>query len=222
MTSPARVEHPVDTLTSRAIPVLFMIGSACFAVASVPALAEVVPAATIGVTYFVGSLFFTSAAFLVAVTTWRGTSSPDGVLQGVDWAAAIIQLGGTVWFNVNTFHAMQDNIGAHEENLRVWTPDFIGSVCFLVSSYLSIVSACHGPWCYRREDRDWRVAALNLLGSVFFMAAALAAFTVPATDDLLDASLANSGTLLGAVCFFWGARLLMKPTSRPQEVRGGG
>ena len=43
------------------------------------------------------------------------------------------------------------------------------------------------------------------------MLAAVAAFTRPATDDLLDASLANSGTMLGALCFLWGARLLLRP-----------
>lgn len=50
---------------------------------------------------------------------------------------------------------------------------------------------------------------MNLGGSLFFMLAAIAALTLPSTDDLLDASLVNSGTLLGAACFFWGARLML-------------
>ena len=45
----------------------FMIGSACFAVASIPALAEVVPSYVIGLTYFTGSIFFTLAAGIVTV-----------------------------------------------------------------------------------------------------------------------------------------------------------
>ncbi len=48
-----------------------------------------------------------------------------------------------------------------------------------------------------------------MVGSIFFMISALAAFVVPDTGDLLDAALANSGTLLGALCFFWAARLLI-------------
>jgi hypothetical protein len=56
---------------------------------------------------------------------------------------------------------------------------------------------------------SWSVAAINLLGSVFFGLAALAAFVRPATGDLLSASIANGGTFLGALCFFWGARLLL-------------
>lgn len=56
---------------------------------------------------------------------------------------------------------------------------------------------------------DLGCLAVNLAGSVFFMLAAIAALTLPSTDDLLDASLVNSGTLLGAACFFWGARLML-------------
>ena len=61
-------------------------------------------------------------------------------------------------------------------------------------------------------DRGWRIAGLNLLGSVFFMAAAIAAFVLPDSDVLLDASLANSGTFLGApLCFLVAARIDITP-----------
>src|SRR5262245_45204669 len=204
---------PVPAST-RWISWLFAIGSACFAVASIPALGKVVSAGAIGVTYFVGSIFFTSAGALVAVTTWPDGGEAHGgrvasAFRSLDWWAAVIQFFGTLWFNANTFDAMQDNISATEENLRVWTPDFLGSICFLVASYLAYLVVCQRPWCWCRDSRDWWVAALNLLGSVFFMLSAIAAFTLPATDDLLDSSLANSGTLLGAVCFLVGARLLL-------------
>ena len=55
------------------------------------------------------------------------------------------------------------------------------------------------------------MAALNLLGSVFFMASAIAAYVLPDTGDLLDASVANSGTFLGAVCFLVAARIEITP-----------
>lgn len=57
--------------STRWIAWLFMIGAALFAAASIPALAEVVPADVIGVAYFVGSIYFTSASLLVLVTTTR-------------------------------------------------------------------------------------------------------------------------------------------------------
>ncbi|MGH9233131.1 MAG: hypothetical protein ACRD0R_07305 [Acidimicrobiales bacterium] len=196
---------------------LFTIGSACFAVASIPMLAAAVPDDVIGTTYFVGALFFTTASVLVAATTWRDiaarerSGSPVRALRkSIDWWAAMIQVAGTLWFNVNTYNAMLDGLTTQEQNLRVWTPDFLGSVCFLVSSYLSWWSFCHRPWCLCRDMRAWQIAAFNLAGSLFFMAAALAAFVLPSTGDALDASLANSATLTGALCFLIGARLLTR------------
>src|SRR5262249_9766747 len=82
-------------------------------------------------------------------------------------------------------------------------------VCFLVASWLAVAEVCHGRWCVRRGDVSWSVAAINLLGSFFFMFAAIAAFVRPATGDLASASVANGGTFLGALCFFWVARLLL-------------
>jgi hypothetical protein len=84
---------------------------------------------------------------------------------------------------------------------------FLGSICFMVSSWLAIVVVCHRIWCVEPHEHDWWIAAINLLGSIFFMASAFAAFVVPTTGNLLDASLANTGTLLGAICFFWAARI---------------
>ena len=42
---------------------LFMIGSACFALGTVPAYASAVGATADAITFFIGSLFFTSASF---------------------------------------------------------------------------------------------------------------------------------------------------------------
>lgn len=188
---------------------LFTIGAACFAVASIPMLAAAVADDVIATTYFVGSVFFTGAAVLVVATTaWHP--------RGPDWWAATVQLAGTVWFNLNTFDALQDGLSTHQENLRVWTPDFLGSICFIVASGVAWWAVCRRPWCVCPGERDWEVAALNLAGSVLFLAAAFAAFVRPATGDPLDASLANSGTLAGALCFLVGARLLLHP------VAGGG
>lgn len=187
--------HPADMAWWTAC--LFMVGSLCFAVASVPGYASLVDPAVVGGTYFVGSIFFTSAAFLQLLQSGRP----------VDWWASLIQLAGTLWFNLNTYDALQTGLDVHQQNLRIFTPDFIGSICFLVSSWMAYAVVCRAPWCVERGRTDWWVAGANLLGSVFFMAAALAAFVLPSTQDLLDASLANSGTFLGAVCFLWAARL---------------
>ena len=184
---------------------LFMVGSACFAGASIPAVADVVPASALGATYFVGSLFFTTAGYL---QFRQSLPRPDGSwawfgvrTRSVDWWAAGLQSVGTLWFNVNTFDALTTGLTVQQQNLRIWTPDFLGSICFLVSSVLAVAAVGQGWWPHRRT-LEWRLAMTNLAGSVFFMLAALAAFVLPSTSDLLDASLANSGTLLGALCFY--------------------
>jgi hypothetical protein len=186
---------------------LFMVGAFCFALGAVPGFASVVAPNTVVAVFFVGSLFFTSAATLQYLQTTGGRLRS---WQPADlaWAAALIQLVGTLWFNVNTAAARLTGLDARQENLRVWTPDFIGSVCFLVASGLAVATLTRPPW---HAGRPWRVAALNLLGSVFFMAAAVAAFVLPDTGDLLDASVANSGTFLGAVCFLVAARIEITP-----------
>ena len=192
---------------------LFIIGSAFFALGSAPGYSSLVPAEVVVVTFFVGSVFFTSAATL----QYLGTT--DGRLLAwqpadIGWAAALIQLVGTLWFNVNTFAARDPGLDAKAADLRIWTPDYIGSVCFLVSSALAVIALGNPPW---RERRPWRINGLNLLGSIFFMAAAIAAFVLPDTDELLDATLANSGTFLGALCFLVAARMDMKGDITPAE-----
>ena len=232
MTSPpGTVAERAEALTPR-IAWLFMIGSSCFAVASVPGVSSAVPPGVVGLVYFIGSIFFTSAGYLQfaqsanadAVPT--GSGSPDAtwrwfgvVHRSVDWWGSAVQLVGTLWFNVNTFDAVREGLTTSQELLRVWTPDFLGSICFLVASECAL-RAVGGQGRERRRTPAWRIAAINMAGSVFFMASALAAFVRPATGELLDASLANSGTLLGAVCFFVAAFLLLGTTRENGRRRG--
>jgi hypothetical protein len=56
-----------------------------------------------------------------------------------------------------------------------------------------------------------RSGTLNLIGSIAFAISAVAAYTVPDTNELLNAALATSTTLVGALCFLWAARILVKP-----------
>lgn len=193
--------------------VLFMVGSACFALGALPGYASLVPAGAVGLTFFVGSIFFTSAGFSQLTQTVRAgrAAGLDSALQwgSIDWWGCVAQSIGTLWFNLNTFFAMKTGFTVHQQNLRIWAPDFFGSICFLVASEAAIWAVCHKPICVCRDDGDWWIAVINMVGSIFFMASALAAFVLPTTGDLLNAAVANSGTLLGAVCFFWAARLLI-------------
>ena len=136
----------------------------------------------------------------------------------VIWAC-IVQSVGTVLFNFNTFDAMFTSLDTEQENRLVWGPDMLGSAAFLIASHLAWVAVCGGIWAVRRDDADWWVAALNYVGSIFFGLSALAAFTLPTTGDLINTTIANMGTFLGAVCFFVGAYLLLPARVRPPSPR---
>ena len=204
------------------VGVLFMIGSACFAVGSVPSLSEVVSAKVISSIYFVGSLFFTSAGYLQYVQASSATGTGEHVVyqwfgvkqRGLGWWAAAVQLLGTLFFNVTTFEALNTAFTVSQQNLRVWSPDFFGSICFLVASWFAVKEeAAPGHrrwhWRWRWNEIPWRIVWLNMVGSIFFMISAIAAFVRPATDEVVSARIDNSGTFLGAVCFLWGAWLLL-------------
>ena len=179
---------------------LFAGGSACFVVASLPGFVQLAGSAAAGVVYFAGSIQFTSAAGIQWLLTMRNF--------GVDWVSSAIQFAGTLLFNINTFDAMQEGLDANSYDRLVWTPDVLGSICFLVSSYLAYGVVC-GFFGRPRGSRDSVVATLNLAGSVAFGIAAIAAFWAPTSGSVLDLAAANSFTALGGACFFVGAILLL-------------
>lgn len=216
---------------------LFAVGSLCFLVASLAAQWRDASRAAIGVTFFVGSVFFTSAAYLqhhgavrevVLGDPLRGSGTRPHrpgtwSRRHADVLASLIQLVGTVLFNVNTFDAMQAHLDAMQSDLRVWTPDAIGSICFLVSSQVAFSNTCRAWFAWRPHDRDWQVAAVNLLGSLAFGIAAIASLVEPATTEPVSAAISNGGTALGAVGFLVGALLMLPPRGagdRAPDVTG--
>jgi hypothetical protein len=108
-----------------------------------------------------------------------------------------------------TFAALAHNLSVAEADKMVWRPDVFGSVLFLVSSAYAIAALGSGPLRPRLRDLPWSIAWLNMLGSVAFMASAIASYVLPSTDAMIDVPLSNAGTLLGAVCFLVGAALML-------------
>lgn len=210
---------------------LFAAGSLCFLVPAVAALDS--QTAWIDVTFFAGSIFFTSAALLqllaaASVPHARRSGDPRTLLHPqkwwephADWLAAAVQFAGTIFFNVNTWNAMDAALTAQQENLRVWVPDAVGSACFLLASVVALVIVQHRWLAWEPRDPDWKIGLANLLGSVAFGVAAIAAFNRPATGSLVDDRLANTGTAAGAIFFLLGALLLVRE-ARAERRRGSG
>ena len=169
-------------------------------------------------TFFLGSLFFTSAAFLTyreAVDAAPEAENPSHrrvfVFQPrrIDWWASAVQLVGTLYFNVSTGVAMQVDLTVQSADRYVWRPDAIGSICFLVASALAWYEVCHGWVAWRPRSWSWWITLVNLLGSIAFGVSAVASYVIPATGELRNAERANLGTLVGAVFFLIGALLLL-------------
>lgn len=179
--------------------VAFTVGSACFLVGPFPGYARLVGAAAVGITFFVGSLFFTAGG---ALQTWLAAPGRHGDGAGrAAWRAAVVQSAGTVFFNVSTFAAfttLPDDAGYDR---LVWRPDALGSICFLVSGVIAYrASARHGV-LPARGTAGWWEPLVNLLGCVLFGISAVAGFVVPVTGSVLDLAAANWNTSAGAACF---------------------
>jgi cytochrome bd-type quinol oxidase subunit 2 len=180
-----------------------MVGSACFALGAFPPYASWVEATATGITFFVGSLFFTSAAALQFQQS----------ATRLDWWAGLVQFAGTLLFNRSTFQALHQNLTASEANRHVWVPDALGSIAFLVASAIACVAVRRASRASPREP-VWWAAWLNMLGSVAFGVSAVASYTFVDTDTLRNAERANLGTFVGALCFFAGAALILPRTTQ--------
>jgi hypothetical protein len=200
------------------LAILFAVGSILFALGAAPGFASAAGVRWDSITFFVGSVFFTAAAFLQYREMVDAT--PAGTPKGwrrylsfgtrrIDWWATVVQLVGTVFFNVSTGNAMRIDLSTASATHHVWRPDLLGSVCFLVASALAWFEVCHGWGAWQTSSLSWWIVLVNLAGSVAFGASAVASYIVPETGQLINVTLTNLGTFVGALLFLVGAVLLL-------------
>ena len=178
---------------------LFMVGSFCFALASLPFMSDF-DNRVAGVIYFIGSIFFTAAG----AETFRYVEAGDRL----DLVASAIQLVGTIMFNLNCYAALFDGLDRHSQQALVWLPDALGSVCFLIASWIAVVVWRHARKAGHGDRRGGEIAWLNLIGSVFFGFSAIASVVLK-TGQQVNLEAATWFTFAGAVCFLVGAYLLV-------------
>jgi hypothetical protein len=53
----------------------------------------------------------------------------------------------------------------------------------------------------RPRNLGWWIVAVNQIGSILFMVAAIASFVRPSSGEELAVGIANWGTVAGALCF---------------------
>jgi len=211
------------------IGILFAIGATFFALGAVPSYINLVSNAVNGETFFIGSLFFTVAAFLQYLET---TNTPINLGVNikerlnlitwepgrVDWWSTVVQFGGTLFFNISTLAALQSSLLINQINRLVWSPDVYGSICFLIASYLAWSEVGHAFWSFKPDNLPWWIAALNIIGSVAFGVSAVASFVLPSTGIPVNLTLTNLGTFTGAICFLIGAILLLPERTLIKEA----
>ncbi|GGI46842.1 hypothetical protein BCL57_001031 [Agromyces flavus] len=186
----------------------FAVGSLCFLVGALPPYAAWVGAVGANLTFFIGSLFFTTAGFIqLSLSGRRPPHGDTNRADRADWWAAAVQFLGTLLFNVSTFAALAAAIARPDAVGVGWRPDAWGSLAFLVASTLAVIATKDRGRLWDPDARTWHGTWLNLAGSVAFGASAVGAYVLPATGDLLSEYWANLGTMLGAVCFFVAALL---------------
>lgn len=191
----------------------FAVGSILFSLGAVPGWVLLVGSNADNLTFALGSVFFTVAAFVQLRLTgrwrpgaWKGPASAD-------WWSAAIQFVGTLLFNLSTFAAVAKGLLAGQEDLRAWAPDAFGSVAFLVSSLLAFRAVRLSDRLWDPRVRNWQMAVANLGGSLAFGVSAVAGYFVAFDSGGLAIGLMNLGTFVGGLLFLAGA-LLMPPVDR--------
>ena len=208
----------------------FLVGSTCFALGAYASnnpgftFLGLDQAQNINRIFFIGSLFFTTAAGLQLLESINGDiadADPQPTSSRKRWKwiawkprnagymAAAIQFAGTLLFNLNTASAMIPSLHWFGADLLIWTPDFIGSIFFLLSSYIALIEVSHRFFAFQPQKIEWWIAMLNMLGSIAFMISALSCFFLPQTGESIWGWGANFYTLLGALCFWMGAYLMI-------------
>ena len=115
-------------------------------------------------TFFVGSLLFTSAAalqWLETINADPGPANRAGRLKivtleprRIDWWSSGVQLVGTVFFNVTTFRGIQTSLESTSYDQLVWRPDALGSIS--ISACLRIPRLRRGLRAVVGLDRSGR------------------------------------------------------------------
>jgi hypothetical protein len=202
----------------------FATGSTCFLLGPLPGYGSLVGETLDAITFFVGSLLFTTGGVLQSVLA--APARRRDASGRAAWRAAAIQSAGTLFFNVTTYRALHVAVTSPSYNRLVWRPDALGSICFLVSGAIAYRASPRRGLRPLRTGPAWWIPGVNMLGCVFFGVSAVAGHVVPASGSVLDLAASNFNTSLGAACFLACAIPALRDRSSrvrrgPRQARAG-
>ncbi|HSO98738.1 MAG TPA: hypothetical protein VLP43_07285 [Solirubrobacteraceae bacterium] len=201
MRTSARVERSprVDTFATRLMGALFGFGAAGFVIGPLDTYVGRVGSHADELTFLIASILFTAGGL---TQLWLAYPERRVHRAGLlAWRAAWVQSVGTLLFNFMTLEAISRAASDAQYNLLVWTPNALGSACFLTSGVLLYFSAPRAGWRPLRHAAGWWEPPVNLLGCVLFGVSAVAAYAINSSGQLLDLTTANWTTTFGAACF---------------------
>ena len=219
-TGPARTPRASALCRANAVAAgAFLVGGSLFAIGAALSQAHIGGPRLAAVVYMVGGVFFSTggyASVLLAINAphrrrdgswgsmpWRWWAREP---RNYDYLAAATLFAGTIVFGINLVDSLIGTLTPTQEDRLVWNPDIIGCALFLIAGHLAMVdiSGSWWPWragaTLRDQGLGWWIVFVNQVGSVLFMAAAVASF-VRADGDMVAVGIANWGTLTGALCF---------------------
>ncbi|MBO0846806.1 MAG: hypothetical protein J2P22_15470 [Nocardioides sp.] len=207
--------------TNRVAALSFVIGGSLFSLGALFAQVGIGSTTTVDVVYLVGGVFFSLGGYMSVVQAVnaptvldeRGPLASGGwrwfgfLPRQLGWLSAAVLFVGTLLFGVSLVAAFATGLTARQSNGWIWFPDILGCLCLLASGHLAVLEVCHGRVGVRVHELGWWVVAVNQFGSALFFLAGLAAYTRPATSEVINLRMVNWGTFLGAVCFVAGGVL---------------
>jgi len=201
-----RPDRPLGRWINAISASAFVAGGSLFAIGAGLAQGGVGGPRLVAGVYLVGGFFFSTGAYAAVLQIvngpregrWRWWSAEPGRLE---WLSTVVLFAGTLVFAINLLDSFLGSLTPAQLDRLVWSPDMVGCALFLVSGHLAMVEIS-GTWlpCWRPRQLGWWIVVVNQLGSVLFMASAVASF-VRADGDMIAIGIANWATLTGALCF---------------------
>jgi hypothetical protein len=207
----ARRLRRINTVAATA----FVFGGSLFAVGAALAQGGADPNVYCSV-YLAGGVFFSAGGYATVLQAVNGPREvgEDGRFMPrdwhwwasepgrIEWMSSFALFFGTIVFAINIVDSFIEGLGPVAEDRLVWSPDIIGCLMFLISGFLAMREIGPGRLFWtRRRDLGWWIVTVNQLGSVLFMAAAIASFVRPSSGEELAVGIADWGTIAGALCF---------------------
>ena len=241
------------------IAVAFTVGSVCFVAGATGAVAGPFQGWP-NTLYFAGSVLFTGGAAAQLVETARaGRAVPEAgasprrarlraakisgrparrflvfIPGRLDWNAAVVQLAGTLLFNINCFFGMSTSLTHDQQDTRVWAPSTIASVCFVIAGQLAFVETMGTLVAWRPRRLEWWIVSGSLLGAWGFLLSSIAGFflggdlsavvtgVLGAHGEILWLEYAVDGVLLAAsLCFLVGSYLMIPESLAGEAIDAG-